>query len=174
MVSANEGVRMIDQQTITEADIWHALRDVPDPEIPTVNLVDLGVIQRVELNQAARHARILLLPTFTGCPAIEMMRDLIRERLEQLGLATQVDITREQRWSSDRISEAGRQGLARAGVAPPGPAVSSAIIPLLEPAICPHCGSHHTTLDSAFGPTLCRAIAYCRDCKQPFEQFKPL
>jgi ring-1,2-phenylacetyl-CoA epoxidase subunit PaaD len=165
---------MIDRSTITESALWEALRDVPDPEIPTVNLVDLGVILRVELDERAQRARVLLMPTFSGCPAIEFMRDMIRERLEQLGLAVQVDVTREQRWSSDRISAAGRQALSQAGIAPPGPASSSAIIPLLEPAICPHCGSRHTTLESAFGPTLCRAIAHCRDCKQPFEQFKPL
>jgi ring-1,2-phenylacetyl-CoA epoxidase subunit PaaD len=164
---------MIDKKPLTEHDIWDALGDVPDPEIPTVNLVDLGVILRVELNTDAQGVRVLLLPTFTGCPAIEIMRDLIRERLEQLDLAVQVDVTREQRWSSDRISAAGRQALARAGVAPPGP-VGSAVIPLLEPATCPHCGSRRTSLESAFGPTLCRAIAYCRDCRQPFEQFKPL
>jgi len=168
-----KAIGMIVHETLTEDVVWDALRDVPDPEIPTVNLVDLGVILRVELNQSARQVRILLLPTFTGCPAIEMMRDLIRERLGQLGLVAHVDVTREVRWSSDRISAAGRQALARAGIAPPGSA-SSAIIPLLEPASCPHCGSRYTTLDSAFGPTLCRAIAYCRDCRQPFEQFKPL
>src|SRR4051794_27481599 len=161
---------MIDQQPPSENDIWHALRDVPDPELPTVNLVDLGVILRVELDQAAKHARVLLLPTFTSCPAIGMMRDLIRERLEQLDLTIQVDVTREQRWSSDRISAAGRRALVEAGIAPPGTATASATIELLEPAPCPHCGSRHTTLDSAFGPTLCRAIAYCRHCKQPFEQ----
>jgi ring-1,2-phenylacetyl-CoA epoxidase subunit PaaD len=164
---------MYDQQTITENDIWQALRDVPDPEIPNVNLVDLGVILRVELDSAAHTARVLLMPTFTGCPAIEIMRDLIRERLEQLGLQAQVDLTREQRWSSDRISAAGRQGLEQAGIAPPAPATAMTI-PLLEPATCPNCGSRRTTLVSAFGPTLCRAIAHCRDCKQPFEQFKPL
>src|SRR5687767_8067914 len=112
---------MIDQQTITEQDIWTALRDVPDPEIPTINLVDLGVILRVELDEQARSARVLLMPTFMGCPAIEIMRDLIRERLEQFGLSIRVDITREDRWSSDRISAAGRQKLAEAGIAPPGP-----------------------------------------------------
>ena len=164
---------MIDQQTITEQDIWTALRDVPDPEIPTINLVDLGVILRVELDEQARSARVLLMPTFMGCPAIEIMRDLIRERLEQFDLSIRVDITREDRWSSDRISAAGRRKLAEAGIAPPGP-VTSTIIPLLEPATCPNCGSRHTTLESAFGPTLCRAIAYCRDCRQSFEQFKPL
>jgi len=166
-------IGMFDQCTIAEKDIWAALREVPDPEIPTVNLVDLGVILRVELDAQARQVRVLLLPTFTGCPAIEIMRDLIRERIARLGLEAHVDITREIRWSSDRITAAGRAGLARAGVAPPGP-VTDAIIPLIEPAKCPHCGSRHTTLESAFGPTLCRAIAYCRDCKQPFEQFKPL
>jgi ring-1,2-phenylacetyl-CoA epoxidase subunit PaaD len=165
---------MPDQLAITESDIWDALRDVPDPEIPTVSVVDLGVIAGVELAAGAGSARVLLMPTFTGCPAIEIMRDMIRERLERLGLRAQVDITREQRWSSDRISAAGRRGLEQAGVAPPPPAASSTIIPLIEPAQCPHCGSRHTTLESPFGPTLCRAIGYCRDCKQPFEQFKPL
>lgn len=165
---------MIDRSTITEATIWRALCDVPDPEIPVINLVDLGVILRVELDDAARHARVLLLPTWTGCPAITIMCDLIRERLEQLDLVVQVDITREERWSSDRISAAGRQALLDAGIAPPAPATDNTSIALIEPAICPHCGSRHTTLDSVFGPTLCRAIAYCRDCKQPFEQFKPL
>jgi len=166
-------IDMLDQHTITETDIWAALREVPDPEIPAVNLVDLGVILRVEIDTPAQRARVLLMPTFIGCPAIEIMRDLIRERVEQLGVHVQVDITREARWSSDRISPAGRAALAKAGIAPPG-AVSSTIIPLLEPAKCPHCGSRHTSLESAFGPTLCRAIGYCRDCKQPFEQFKPL
>lgn len=165
---------MIDQQAITEQDIWDALREVPDPEIPTVSVVDLGVVPCVELDTAGRTVRVLLTPTFSGCPAIEIMGDMIRERLERLGLRARVDVTREQRWSSDLITPAGRRGLERAGIAPPAPAESSTIIPLIEPARCPNCGSRRTTLESAFGPTLCRAIAHCRDCKQPFEQFKPL
>lgn len=164
---------MFAHSTITEQDIWQALGEVPDPEIPTVSVVDLGVILSVELDVAAQRARILLLPTFNGCPAIEMMREQIRARVEQLGLAADVELSRAARWSTDRISPAGRAGLARAGIAPPGPP-GSTIIPLLEPAHCPHCGSRHTSLESAFGPTLCRAIAYCRDCRQSFEQFKPL
>jgi ring-1,2-phenylacetyl-CoA epoxidase subunit PaaD len=167
-------ILMTEQAIITEQSIWDALREVPDPEIPTVNVVDLGVIPRVELDAAVGRVRVLLTPTFTGCPAIEIMRGMIRERLEQLGLQVQVDVTREQRWSSDLITEAGRRGLERAGIAPPAPVQTSTIIPLVEPAKCPNCGSRRTSLESAFGPTLCRAIAYCRDCKQPFEQFKPL
>jgi ring-1,2-phenylacetyl-CoA epoxidase subunit PaaD len=165
---------MIDRQAITEQDIWDALREVPDPEIPPVSVVDLGVIPGFELDAAAGTVRVRLMPTFSGCPAIEFMRDMIRERLEQFGLEARVDLERTQRWTSDLISEAGRRGLERAGVAPPGPAGSSTIIPLIEPAQCPHCGSRRTTLESAFGPTLCRAIAHCRDCRQSFEQFKPL
>src|SRR3954464_3611018 len=124
----------------SEQDIWRALREVPDPEIPIVNLVDLGVILRVELDIQSRHVHVLLLPTFNGCPAIEIMRDLIRERVGRLGLAVQGGLTREVRWRRDRSSEAVRTSLARAGIAPPGP-VSSSIIALIEPAECPQCGS---------------------------------
>jgi ring-1,2-phenylacetyl-CoA epoxidase subunit PaaD len=86
----------------------------------------------------------------------------------------QVDLTREQLWSSDRISEQGRRKLAKAGIAPPSPAAASATIMFVAPARCPHCGARSTRLDSAFGPTPCRAIAYCPNCRQPFEQFKVL
>lgn len=160
--------------TISEATVWEALRQIPDPELPPINLVDLGVIWRVDLDPAAGQVRVLLLPTFLGCPALELMRAMVRERLAELGLAAQVDVTLEESWSSDRISAEGRRKLAAAGIAPPGPAGGSAPIALLTPARCPHCGSPNTSLDNAFGPTLCRAIAYCRDCRQPFEQFKPL
>lgn len=160
-------------QTCTEADVWAALRDVPDPELPYVSVVDLGVIYRVELDDAQRRARVLLMPTFLGCPAIGFMRDMIRERLEQLGLDTQVDVTMEHAWSSDRISDEGRRKLAEANIAPPAPVDTTTIL-FMEPARCPRCGTRNTALDAMFGPTLCRAIAYCNVCREPFEQFKPL
>jgi ring-1,2-phenylacetyl-CoA epoxidase subunit PaaD len=158
----------------TESDIWAALKDVPDPELPQISLVDLGVILRVELDEATQRVRVLLMPTFLGCPALGMMREMIHERLEQLDLSVHVDVTDEELWSSDHISAEGRRKLEEAGIAPPAPADASATILFMEPARCPHCGSRNTTLDTAFGPTLCRAIAYCRNCRQPFEQFKPL
>ena len=158
-------------RAITEDDLWDALREIPDPELPAISLVDLGVILRVELDTESELARIFLMPTFLGCPALDMMRGMIRDRLEQLGLRVQVDVTREQLWSSDRISEMGRRQLQEAGIAPPGPA-DNTLIQLFEAAACPHCGSRRTTLESPFGPTPCRAITYCADCRQPFEQFK--
>lgn len=158
---------------IAETDIWDALHDVPDPELPTVSVVDLGVIGAVELDADRRAARIELMPTFLGCPALEIMRDMIRERVEQLGLSAQVDVVRDKLWTSDRISPEGRHKLAQAGIAPPAPADPTAIT-FMEPARCPHCGSRKTAIESHFGPTLCRAIGYCRECRQPFEQFKPL
>ncbi|NJO81335.1 MAG: phenylacetate-CoA oxygenase subunit PaaJ [Blastochloris sp.] len=165
---------MTDTLVVSEETLWDALHDVPDPELPHISLIDLGVILRVELDTQAAFARVLLMPTFLGCPALEMMRDMIRERLEQFDITVQVDVTDEQIWTSDRISEEGRRKLEEAGIAPPAPNNQNNTIMLLEPAPCPHCGSRKTSLESAFGPTLCRAIAHCRDCKQPFEQFKPL
>ncbi|GAB4206394.1 MAG: phenylacetate-CoA oxygenase subunit PaaJ [Roseiflexaceae bacterium] len=164
--------------TLSEDAIWSTLAEVPDPELPHISLVDLGVILRVELDAPARRARVLLMPTFLGCPALQLMREQIAERLALLGLDAQVEVTMEQIWTSDRISESGRSKLAAAGIAPPAPNSTasghSALIPLLESARCPHCGSRDTTMESLFGPTLCRAIAHCRSCRQPFEQFKPI
>jgi ring-1,2-phenylacetyl-CoA epoxidase subunit PaaD len=161
---------------VGEQDIWRVLSEIPDPELPRISLVDLGVILRVELDAAALRARVLLMPTFLGCPALQLMREQIGERLQSEfpGLAVRVDVTDEQLWSSDRIGEQGRRKLAEAGIAPPPRVANTSTLFFLEPAVCPHCGSRSTTLDSAFGPTLCRAIGYCRDCRQPFEQFKPL
>ena len=157
-----------------EEDLWAALREVPDPELPHVSLVDLGVILRIEHDDAARRTCVLLMPTFLGCPALEIMSSMIHDRLQQLGVEVEVKITREQLWSSDRISPEGRHKLAEAGIAPPAAASGDSMIPLLEPVRCPHCGSRRAYLATPFGPTPCRAIAHCPDCKQPFEQFKPL
>src|SRR3712207_6024549 len=158
----------IDYQLVHEEDLWEALSEVPDPELPHVSLVDLGVVLRVELDDARQRARVFLMPTFSGCPALGMMSEMIRERVQQLGVEVEVEITREQLWSSDRISAEGRRKLAEAGIAPPADSVDT-MIPLIEPTRCPHCGSRRAYLETPFGPTPCRAIAHCPDCKQPFE-----
>ena len=155
---------------------WQALAEIPDPEIPAISLVDLGVIGGVHVDDAGRLARVALLPTFVGCPAIEVMRQRIGERLEELGIAdrVEVEVSFATAWTSERISDAGRERLRRSGFSPPvtggGNGLDElAVLPIAE---CPFCASRNTTLENPFGPTLCRAIYHCADCRQPFEQFK--
>jgi ring-1,2-phenylacetyl-CoA epoxidase subunit PaaD len=158
--------------------VWAELARIADPEIPAISVVDLGVIGRVELDD--RHLRVDLLPTFVGCPAIGVMEAEITERLGALGVADDVEVrvSFDPPWTSDRITPVGRERLRASGFAPPAPMPSGpklgqldelAVLPIAE---CPYCGSRNTTLDNPFGPTLCRAIYHCADCRQPFEQFK--
>jgi ring-1,2-phenylacetyl-CoA epoxidase subunit PaaD len=158
---------------IDEAAILAALADVPDPEIPVVSIVDLGMVERAEIG--VRGIRVELLPTFVGCPAVEVIRSAIAERLAVFGRPVEVDLSYRVPWTSDRITAAGREKLRVSGFAPPTASADAAgpILLSLEPRVpCPYCGSLRTVLDNAFGPTRCRSIRYCASCRQPFEQFK--
>lgn len=162
-----------------EAVIWAALDEVPDPEIPTVSVVELGVIGGFAFEPDGTGGERLvvdLLPTFVGCPAIEVMRETVGERLRSMELADEVRVvvTFAPPWTSDRISPEGRQKLRASGFAPPPLVGVGDWLPMLDLATCPYCGSRDTTLDNPFGPTLCRAIYHCESCHQPFEQFKPM
>lgn len=165
-----------------EAAIWAALAEIPDPEIPAISLVDLGVIRGFTFaprSGGGERLTIELMPTFVGCPAIEVMRQQIGERLTELAVADEVtvELTFAEPWTSDRISPAGREALRLSGFAPPmtiGSAFSGDSLTVLPIATCPYCASRNTTLENPFGPTLCRAIYHCADCRQPFEAFKPV
>jgi len=153
------------------------LSTIADPEIPAISVVDLGVIGRVSVDGEA--VRVQLLPTFVGCPAIGVMQQQITERLTSLELAerVEVEISFDPPWTSDRITPKGRERLRESGFAPPHLAPMAITAGLDELSIvtvaeCPYCGSTNTTLENPFGPTLCRAIYHCADCRQPFEQFK--
>jgi ring-1,2-phenylacetyl-CoA epoxidase subunit PaaD len=158
--------------TDLEAAVWAALAEVPDPEIPRLSVVDLGVVHAIEATPD--RIRVELLPTFVGCPAVELMRGAASARLAGMAERIEVETTFAEPWTSDRISPAGREKLRRSGFAPPIPASpgGTELIPLLPTAACPHCESRRTVLENAFGPTLCRAIYYCTSCRQPFELFK--
>jgi ring-1,2-phenylacetyl-CoA epoxidase subunit PaaD len=171
--------------TDAEAAIWDALAEVPDPEIPAISVVDLGVIGSVELAEDRSSLRVELMPTFIGCPATEVMRQQIGERLEALDLAdrVEVELTFAEPWTSDRITPEGREQLRASGFAPPPhlrelkpldelPTLGQ--LPTRTVVTCPYCGSRDTTLENPFGPTLCRAIYHCAGCRQPFEAFKPI
>lgn len=159
--------------TLHKDEILHALQDVKDPEIPTVSAVDLGVITNVEVVDNAVH--IVMTPTFVGCPAIEYMQNDVKNRIQQMGVdevTVEVDMTTP--WSTNNVTEQGLEGLRKHGLALPQRFEGEFEPEILLNASCPFCQSTHTTLQSMFGPTLCRAIYYCNTCKQAFEQFKPV
>jgi ring-1,2-phenylacetyl-CoA epoxidase subunit PaaD len=157
-----------------ESAIWAALHDVHDPEIPTISVVDLGVVRSVQVEEGS--VRVELLPTFVGCPAIDMMRTSVEDRLRDFADDVSVEVSFAEPWTTERITAEGRVALGAAGFAPPTPVPDGgralSVLPVLPIAQCPYCGSRDTTLENAFGPTQCRAIYYCTTCRQPFEQFK--
>jgi ring-1,2-phenylacetyl-CoA epoxidase subunit PaaD len=157
---------------VTADRVWKALAEIPDPEIPALSLVDLGVVREVEIGQD--RVRVTFTPTFLGCPAVDVMRHLMVERIRELGVEPDVEVSPEG-GSSDRITKDGRRKLEESGFAPPTGA-APATLAQIQSAVhrCPYCGSEDTRLENLFGPTPCRSIRYCNACRQPFEQFKTI
>lgn len=184
---------------VAEPQVWEALEEIPDPEIPVVSLVDLGVIRSVDVRNG--HVRIEFTPTFLGCPALEVMKRAMEAKVAALGAEPEVEVVSDDSWSTDRITAAGRQKLRAAGLAPPAPREASSLeagsavgkaagarpensgspsarrgLVQLQANVfrCPYCGSTQTRLENIFGPTPCRSLRYCESCRQPFEQFKTI
>jgi ring-1,2-phenylacetyl-CoA epoxidase subunit PaaD len=160
---------------VDQEAVWAALAEVPDPEIPVVSVVDLGIVHSVELD--GERLRVELLPTFVGCPALDLIRDSVAARLAGMAPRVEVEMTFAEPWTSERITADGRRKLRESGFAPPGPQPGAgqplfATIGTRPLATCPWCGSRDTALENPFGPTRCRAIFWCNRCRQPFEQFK--
>jgi ring-1,2-phenylacetyl-CoA epoxidase subunit PaaD len=160
---------------VTAGQVWAALDEIADPEIPVISLVELGVVRNVAVEGARVH--VSLTPTFLGCPALEAMRRALESKITELGGDPEIEVVRGDAWSTDRITPAGREKLRAAGFAPPPPREASAprLVQLQAKAFrCPYCGSTETRLENLFGPTPCRSIRYCESCRQPFEQFKTI
>jgi ring-1,2-phenylacetyl-CoA epoxidase subunit PaaD len=160
---------------VTAEQVWEALAEIPDPEIPVISLVDLGVVRDVEVED--ERVRVEFTPTFLGCPALEAMRDAMEEKIRGLDAEPEIEVVLDDSWSTDRITPEGREKLRESGFAPPAPREASApTLVQLTTAVfrCPWCGSTETRLENIFGPTPCRSIRYCDSCRQPFEQFKTI
>ena len=154
---------MAQAPTASAEDVRAVLATVHDPEIPTVSIVDLGLVH--DLRVTSDRISIDLLPTFVACPALEVIRSTVVDALAVFDRPADVSFTFAVPWSTDRLTADGVAGLRKAGIAPPA-----------EPSAvrCPFCDSSRVAMDNLFGPALCRSLFYCRECRQPFEAFKPI
>ena len=158
---------------LTKEKILEWLEEVKDPEIPVLSLIDLGVITGVELDD--HRVKVNMTPTFSGCPAMDYMRNDVIRVLKEKGVEeVEASVSFETQWNSNMISDKGKKALKEFGLAPPRKYEVIVDINMLKHVKCPFCDSENTELKSPFGPTLCRSLHYCNNCLQAFEQFKPL
>jgi len=164
-------MQLIPQATDT---CWQALSQVYDPEVPVLTVLDLGMIRGVDIN-ADNEIVVRLTPTYSGCPATDMLKDEIKSTFTERGLTpVKVVVDLSEAWTTDWMSEAGKQKLQDYGIAPPqGDAHScGSHMPLTGGVTCPHCRSQQTEIISEFGSTACKALYKCLDCLEPFDYFK--
>ncbi|MFA7273230.1 MAG: 1,2-phenylacetyl-CoA epoxidase subunit PaaD [Crocinitomicaceae bacterium] len=159
---------------VTETQIWEWLESVYDPEVPVLTVVDLGVVRKIEVLE--KNVKITITPTYSGCPAMQVIEEDIRRKLLLEGIANlEVVSVLSPAWTTDWLSEKGRQKLKEYGIAPPENEVDKSLLfskPLVVP--CPNCDSKNTKMISEFGSTACKAHYNCLDCKEPFDYFKCL
>ena len=160
---------------ITKEKILFILESVTDPEVPVLSIIDLGIVRDVEI-ESSHKIKVTITPTYTGCPAMDVINMSIRMCLLENGFT---DITIKNvlspAWTTDWMSEAGKQKLKAYGIAPPNVSQQVCTPDLFqkdEAVQCPHCNSYHTQLISRFGSTACKALYKCNDCKEPFDYFK--
>ncbi len=158
-----------------EKAVKQALEDVKDPEIRALSVVELGIIVAIKAEDDGK-VKVVMTPTFSGCPALNIMQEQVKTRAAKVPGVTEaeVEINYDVQWNSNMISDEGRQKMKDFGITPPACYSDDLDVSVVEDAECPHCGSNDTTMQSPFGPTLCRSIHYCRHCQETFEQFKPV
>jgi len=160
---------------LSDADLrrraWDAAARVVDPEIPVLTIADLGVLREVEVSDG--HVEVAITPTYSGCPAMNMIALEIELALEREGFARpKIRTVLSPAWTTDWMSEDGRRKLKEYGIAPPNAASSRRALFGLEEVTCPQCGSANTQLLSEFGSTSCKALWRCKSCREPFDYFK--
>ena len=159
---------------ITLDDLDQTVRDIDDPELPHVTIGDLGIVRSVEIDHERNVATVVLTPTYTGCPATEQIRDDVAAAVTDAGFEADVRFAISPAWTTDWITDRGRERLLAAGIAPPPPVAEPGVTFVDPPVACPRCGSRRTRLISQFGGTACKAGYVCSACSEPFELFKAL
>lgn len=161
--------------TISDSQLlWSYLEEIKDPEIPVLSIVDLGIVREVTIEE--KSVLVTITPTYTGCPAMDMIAAAIKMELMSRGYAdVLVKLVISPAWTTDWMTEKGKQQLKEYGIAPPNPRQQVCNDKLFAPdeaVQCPHCESWHTHRISEFGSTACKALCQCDDCKEPFDYFK--
>ena len=152
-----------------ESRVWDILSQVMDPEIPALNVIEMGIIRRVELEPSG--VTVTITPTYSGCPAMDMISREIDQALRQAGFVQiKIKTTYAPPWTSDWLTSEARRKLVESGIAPPPPVGAPGDLPVA----CPYCGATKTELRSFFGCTACKSMHFCNACRQPFESFKSI
>lgn len=161
---------------ITISELWKLMEEINDPEIPVLTITDLGMVRDIRetdghpvaIGSDNYRIEIIITPTYSGCPAMDMITRDIRTKLDQNDLQEEVRITRQlsPAWTTDWMTNEAKQKLKDYGIAPPGTIENPSVV------TCPQCGSEHTELVSQFGSTPCKALYRCLDCREPFDHFK--
>ena len=164
---------------IADLSVAQAISRVPDPEVPVISIADLGILRSVEVDEPARRVVVTITPTYSGCPAMEAIASRIVFEADRLGYAADVRTRLSPAWTTDWMSEQGKESLRRFGIAPPGPAThghSGPVAVSLQARVvtCPNCGSDDTTEIARFGSTACKALRRCESCREPFDEFKAI
>lgn len=159
---------------LTEAQLWDRLHQVKDPEIPVIDVIEMGIVRAIKQDHDT--VTVTITPTYSGCPAMDMISKEIKANLRQQGCSkVEVETVLAPAWTTDWMSETAKEKLREYGIAPPKATCSAVQSPFEQPNMqvaCPACGSASTELRSRFGSTPCKAQHYCNGCHQPFESFK--
>ena len=161
------------------ADLRAAIAAIPDPEVPVITIEDLGILREVLVDEQARTVTVLITPTYSGCPAMDAIRQHIEHVARREGYAPSVQTRLSPPWTTDWMSAIGRDKLREFGIAPPGQRSEADPQPvgvrlMARRVTCPLCGSADTQEISRFGSTACKALRRCNDCREPFDEFKTI
>jgi ring-1,2-phenylacetyl-CoA epoxidase subunit PaaD len=161
--------------TYTKEQLFSLLSEIPDPEIPVINIIELGILRDVQWDGTL--CTIIITPTYSGCPAMKVIEDDIRIKLNEIGISNvKIELVYSPAWTTDWISDIAKEKLRAYGIAPPDHSTidKGVLMGKARELKCPQCGSKNTEMISQFGSTACKALYRCLDCKEPFDYFKCL